>query len=151
MLRFKICCVHSPAEVEMAVRAGASAIGLVSGMPSGPGILGEDRIAEIAVTVPPFVTSVLLTSRTSAEAMAEQVELCGVRAVQVCAPVERSVFAELRRLVPGRAILGVVHVLGPESIDRAREIEPVVDAVLLDTGVPSGPNRQLGGTGRTHD
>lgn len=34
--RVKICCISSVEEAEMAVRFGASALGLVSEMPSGP-------------------------------------------------------------------------------------------------------------------
>ena len=46
--RVKICCIASVAEAEAAVAAGADAIGLVSAMPSGPGVIGEDLIAKIA-------------------------------------------------------------------------------------------------------
>ena len=45
--RVKICCISSLAEAELAIRYGASAIGLVSAMPSGPGVIDEDLIAEI--------------------------------------------------------------------------------------------------------
>ena len=44
----KICCISSVEEAAMAIECGASALGLVSHMPSGPGVIGEDRIAEIA-------------------------------------------------------------------------------------------------------
>ena len=46
--RVKICCISSREEAQTAVRYGASAIGLVSDMPSGPGVISEDIIAEIA-------------------------------------------------------------------------------------------------------
>lgn len=46
--RVKVCCIASVAEAWTAVRAGASALGLVSAMPSGPGVISEARIAEIA-------------------------------------------------------------------------------------------------------
>jgi hypothetical protein len=35
--RIKICCINSENEARMAVEFGASAIGLVARMPSGPG------------------------------------------------------------------------------------------------------------------
>jgi len=53
--RVKVCCIASEAEAALAVRMGASAIGLVSRMPSGPGPISERRIREIAATVPPTV------------------------------------------------------------------------------------------------
>ena len=48
--RVKICCNRSIEEAHLAVRAGASALGLVSDMPSGPGVISEVLIAEIAAT-----------------------------------------------------------------------------------------------------
>jgi len=52
-VRVKICCIASIAEAWLAIDHGASAVGLVSAMPSGPGPIPEDLIAEIAATVPP--------------------------------------------------------------------------------------------------
>jgi phosphoribosylanthranilate isomerase len=51
MPRVKICCISSLEEVRMALAAGASALGLVSQMPSGPGVISETPIAQIAATV----------------------------------------------------------------------------------------------------
>ena len=59
--RVKICCIASVEEAWLAIEAGASAIGLVSEMPSGPGPIPESLIAEIAATIPPGVSSFLLT------------------------------------------------------------------------------------------
>ena len=46
--RIKICCIASVAEARLAARYGADALGLVSAMPSGPGVIPEARIREIA-------------------------------------------------------------------------------------------------------
>lgn len=64
--RVKICCIASVVEARLAVRHGASALGLVSAMPSGPGVIAEELIAEIAATVPPPIATFLLTSKPSA-------------------------------------------------------------------------------------
>src|SRR2546423_14950678 len=61
--RVKICCIASREEARMAVECGASAVGLVSAMPSGPGPIAEELIAEIAARVPPGVATFLLTCR----------------------------------------------------------------------------------------
>ena len=47
----KICCIASREEARLAISAGASAIGLVSAMPSGPGPIADSLIAEIAAMV----------------------------------------------------------------------------------------------------
>ena len=52
--RFKICCIQTPEEARLAIEAGASALGLVSAMPSGPGEIPDALIAEIAKDVPPM-------------------------------------------------------------------------------------------------
>ena len=82
-IRVKICCIQSGAEAELAVRLGASALGLVSEMPSGPGVIDDDMIAEIARRVPPGVSRFLLTSRVDVGEIAEQVRHAGVDTVQL--------------------------------------------------------------------
>ena len=67
--RVKICCISSITEAHQAIGLGASALGLVSQMPSGPGVVDEARIAEIIATVPPAVATFLLTSATDAHAI----------------------------------------------------------------------------------
>ena len=51
--RIKICCISSVEEARLAVRAGADALGLVGEMPSGPGVIDDDRIREITAAAPP--------------------------------------------------------------------------------------------------
>lgn len=150
-IRIKVCCIETAAEAKTALRLGASALGLVSEMPSGPGVIGEDEIAGIAATVPPFVTTVLLTSRTEVEDIVRQQRRCGVNAIQLCEPLANPDHLALRERLPGISIIRVVHVDGETSVDEALAVGDTVDALLLDTGVREGPDRQLGGTGRTHD
>lgn len=57
--RIKICCISSIEEARMAIEAGASALGLVGPMPSGPGVISDDLIFEIAKTVPPPIVTFL--------------------------------------------------------------------------------------------
>jgi phosphoribosylanthranilate isomerase len=151
MTRTKICCISSVAEARLAVRHGASAIGLVSQMPSGPGVISEALIAEIAATVPPGVASVLLTSLVSSADIVAQQKRCRVNALQLCDRVEQSVYSDLREALPGIAIVQVVQVTGEESVTEAIEVSSSVDAVLLDSGNQGLPVKELGGTGRTHD
>lgn len=149
--RVKICCISSPEEAELAIACGASALGLVSAMPSGPGVIDEALIAEIAARVPPPVTTFLLTSQTEADAIIDQQRRCGTSVVQLCDYVEPAVHVQLRRELPGIRLVQVIHVTGPESVDMACEVAPRVDALLLDSGNTTLTVKELGGTGRTHD
>ena len=149
--RVKICCIGSVDEAWMAIRHGTSALGLVSEMPSGPGVIPEDLIAAIAARVPPPVATFLLTSkRESAEIIAQQRQT-GVKTIQIVDSVDPDCYADLRRALPGISLVQVIHVTGPEAVERAFSVAPHVDAVLLDSGNLTAPVRELGGTGRTHD
>jgi phosphoribosylanthranilate isomerase len=57
----------------------------------------------------------------------------------------------LKSSLPGIGIVQVVHVTGPESVDEALAIASEVDALVLDSGNPSLPVKELGGTGRVHN
>jgi phosphoribosylanthranilate isomerase len=149
--RVKVCCIQSPAEARSAIAAGASALGLVSEMPSGPGVIPEERIAAIAAAVPPPVAPFLLTCLQDAASLAAQQRRLRVGTLQLCDRLGRGALAELRAALPGVRLVQVVHVTGPESVDEACEVAPEVDAVLLDSGNPGLPVKELGGTGRRHD
>jgi phosphoribosylanthranilate isomerase len=149
--RVKVCCIASAEEARAAVECGASAVGLVSAMPSGPGVIDEELIAEIAARVPPSVATFLLTCRQDAGSIVEQQRRCRVNTLQLCDRVAPEVHAELRARLPGVSLVQVVHVRGVESLDEALSVAPRVDALLLDSGDQSLAVKELGGTGRTHD
>ena len=135
----------------MAIEAGASALGLVSAMPSGPGVIGEEQIAEIAAVVPPPIATFLLTSRQDVDSIVEQQRRCRTNCVQLCDRVTSGLLGELKAALPGVSIIQVVHVTGPESIEEAMAVATTVDAILLDSGNQSLAVKELGGTGRRHD
>ena len=135
----------------MAIDAGANAIGLVSAMPSGPGPIPEDLIAEIAAIVPPGVSSFLLTCLRDPDEIIDQQQRLRVKTIQICDRLPDGSHAKLRAALPGVSLVQVVHVTGPESVDEAIAVAPEVDAVLLDSGNQSLAIKELGGTGRTHD
>jgi phosphoribosylanthranilate isomerase len=151
VVRFKICCIQSIAEAEMALRHGASAIGLVSAMPSGPGPIGDDTIREIASWATPRTRTFLLTSRTDVAGIAAQVRAAGVNTVQLVDALPKGAHIALRMMIPTVRIVQVIHVRGPESVDEAQAVAPLVDEILLDSGNPGAAVKELGGTGRVHD
>jgi phosphoribosylanthranilate isomerase len=149
--RVKICCIQSIEEAWLAIKYGASAIGLVSEMPSGPGPIAEKLIKEIAATIPPGITSVLLTCKTDAREIIEQQRWCGVNAIQIVDRIEQGSYQDFKEAMPGISIIQVIHVTGEESIEEAISVAPHVNAILLDSGNRDLKVKELGGTGRTHD
>lgn len=147
----KICCISSPEEAQLAIAAGASALGLVSAMPSGPGVIDEDLIAQIAAVVPPGIDTFLLTSRQDASSIIEQHRHCLTTTLQLVDALSEAELRRLRRKLPGVQLVQVIHVIDERSVAQALAVAPLVDALLLDSGNPALAVKQLGGTGRTHD
>ena len=149
--RVKICCIGSVAEARLAISYGAHAVGLVSAMPSGPGVISESLIEQISPAIPPGVASFLLTCRQSAEAIIDQQRRLGVNTIQLCDSIPIDEYPRLRGDMPGVKLVQVIHVLGIESIKAAVQVAPLVDGLLLDSGNPTLAVKELGGTGRRHD
>src|SRR4029078_1392615 len=106
--RVKICCIANIAEAWMAINHGASAIGLVSAMPSGPGPIPESLIAEIAKTVPPGGASFLLTCKQDGPSIVDQQRRLGVNTIQICDRLEDGTYDDLRSALPGISIVQVI-------------------------------------------
>ena len=151
MIRFKVCCIRDAAELALAVRHGASAVGLVSAMPSGPGPIPEDAIARLLPRVPPGVDAFLLTSLTEVDALVDQHRRLPAPVLQLVDRLEAGAHARLRRALPGIRLVQVVHVEGDAAIEEAIALAGGVDALLLDSGRPGAAVKELGGTGRVHD
>jgi phosphoribosylanthranilate isomerase len=147
----KICCIASIEEATLAIASGASALGLVSAMPSGPGVIEDARIAEIAAAVPPPIATFLLTSLHEADAIIEQHRLCRTTTIQLVDHIAQADLVKLRKHLPGIKLVQVIHVGGEESIEEARVASAFVDALLLDSGNQRLAIKELGGTGRIHD
>ncbi len=149
--RVKICCISSLVEAQLAIQHGAAALGLVSRMPSGPGVISEEQIAEIASRVPPPIATFLLTCEQDVDVIIAQQKRCRTNTLQVVDSLTHGSHSDLQRALAGIAIVQVIHVVGPESVGEACTIAPHVDAILLDSGNPALQIKELGGTGRRHD
>lgn len=149
--RIKICCIVSPEEAALAIAHGADALGLVGAMPSGPGVIDDDLISEIVDTVPPPVSTFLLTSETEAGRIVHHARRCRADTIQLVDRVAPDAYPIIRAALPSRRLVQVIHVEGEKSIETATSAARLADAILLDSGRPSAELKELGGTGRTHD
>jgi len=148
----KICCIADEGEAALALAHGARALGLVSAMPSGPGVIDDATVARLAQRLRGQpVQTFLLTARTEPEAIAAQHAQAGTDTLQLVKALAPQALRALRRLCPGVTLVQVVHVTGPDSLAQAEAAAPWVDALLLDSGNPRAAVPELGGTGRTHD
>lgn len=149
--RVKICCISSIDEAKIAIDCGASALGLVGQMPSGPGVIGDELINQIARTVPPPISTFLLTSETKSQDIILHYKKVHTTAIQIVDELENREYVLIRNELPNVKLVQVIHVIDDNSVKEALEISKYVDAILLDSGNPNLSIKELGGTGRTHN
>jgi phosphoribosylanthranilate isomerase len=120
-------------------------------MPSGPGPIPDERIAEIATSLPPPIAGFLLTSEDNADAIADHVRRTGVSTVQIVSHLDPRDSAELARLLPFVRRVQVIHVEDRRILNLIDVYANHVHAFLLDSGRPGAAVPELGGTARVHD
>ncbi|MCL4245038.1 MAG: phosphoribosylanthranilate isomerase [Candidatus Dadabacteria bacterium] len=144
----KVCGIRSVEEAAGAVGAGATAIGVLVGVPdSVPDRVTPDLGKRIVSSVPGGVTTVMVTHVTDPEEVADMAAYMKVRAVQVHGDMDVRGLRTLRSLLPGVIIIKTIHVTGDEAAFRARDYAAAADMLLLDTAAGG----KIGGTGVTHD
>ena len=149
--RLKVCCIKNLEEARLAIEYGADALGLVGKMPGGPGIIPDHLIKEIAARVPPPVATVLLTSETSAGQIIEHYKRVNTGCIQIVDDLQEGSHSDIKKELPAVKLLQVIHVIDNRSVNKAVQISNSVDAILLDSGNPNKPVKELGGTGRIHN
>ena len=151
LVRVKICCISSIDEANMVIRFGASALGLVANMPSGPGIISDEEIMSISKSVPPAIATFMLTSETSADEIILHHKRTLTNTIQIVDELTQGSYEKIKKALPAIKIVQVIHVIDEKSIDEAIRISHSVDALLLDSGNPNLAIKELGGTGRVHN
>jgi phosphoribosylanthranilate isomerase len=149
--KIKICCINSITEAKLAMRYGASAIGLVGRMPSGPGPIEDELIKNIAVTIPPPIATFLLTCETSAEQIINHHKRTFTNTIQLVDELPVEEYAIIKEAIPAIKLVQVIHVIDERSVEEGIKVSKHVHAILLDSGNPQFAIKELGGTGRVHD
>lgn len=149
--KVKICCISDIHEANLAIHYGASAIGLVSEMPSGPGVISEDEIRKIAEAVPNNIETFLLTSKQGSDQIIDQLKRCRTTAVQIVDELIDGNYEDIKDELPHIKIVKVLHIQDESNIKSAIKLSEKVDALLLDSGNKNLIIKQLGGTGRVHN
>ncbi len=149
MTRVKICGLTREEDVDAAVDAGADALGFIAGLTSSPRNLALERVGSLMSRVPPFVTSVLVTTGAALVEGSDSVRRMAPRAIQLYGAdysadsIRASFRAQLIRPFPvGREVEAETEVL-----PRAGSALRGYDALLADTAKKGFE----GGTGLTSD
>jgi phosphoribosylanthranilate isomerase len=151
-VRVKICGVRSESDVDIAVGAGAHAVGFLVGLTHA----SEDELDAVDARrlvrrVPPFVEAVLVTHLVDPLEIAALTTSLGVSTVQLHGDMDAAAVRGTRDALPLTKLVYAVHVTAGTSTaalqDEIASVSGLVDAVVLD----SRTEDRVGGTGRTHD
>lgn len=149
-IKVKICCINSKKEAQIAYKYGASSIGLVSKMPSGPGIISDSLINKIVNSSPAGLKTTLLTCYTSPNKIINQHKKAKTNNIQLVKKIDIDNYGIIKKALPYTKLIQVIHITDKDIIKNAIKISKQVDYLLLDTG--SFINKEeLGGTGKVHD
>ena len=146
-LWIKICANTSLQDAQLAVDAGADAVGFV--FAPSPRQVTATRVAAIAAHLPAAVEKIGVFVHAEFDEIYATVRACGLTGVQLHSDVAPDLTAKLReRLGAALRILRVVH-YGPEAAEQTAAIaqDAYVDAILVD----SRTAKAAGGTGITFD
>ena len=151
MTKVKVCCIRNINEARLAFKYGATAIGFVSSMPSGPGVIKDEIIRSIISRLPCSTLCFLLSSKTNSIDLISQLEYTQANTLQIVDYVEDEVYKDLREFKASINIVQVIHVMEEDDIEKAMKVSKFVDMLLLDSGNPNSRIKTLGGTGKTHN
>src|SRR4029078_3999732 len=95
--RIKICCLASLEEAQLAIDAGADAVGLIgrSAVPSSPRAIDDRTVAEITARVPSPLSTFVLTVATRASDVARHALAAGASTVQIVSHLSPEESAQL--------------------------------------------------------
>ncbi len=147
-MKCKICGTESFASLEIAVAAGADAVGFIVGITHK----SEDAISpafarEMIHALPPFVSGVVVTHLTDEAALLNLVRETECSVLQIQDMVSLETLRSLRASFPHLHIIKAVHVVDRTAIETAKMFAGEADSLILDSRTAD----RLGGTGLTHD
>lgn len=146
MTRVKLCGFTRAADLRAAAYAGVDAIGVITELPSdveSPREVAPSSAADLIAAAPPFVTTVLVLMPGTPERAVELSRLVDPDVLQLHGEFS----ADELQYIRAEAETKLVAAVDAENTERVRDLDSVVDALLLDSVTDGG----AGGTGETHD
>ncbi|VVB52537.1 N-(5'-phosphoribosyl)anthranilate isomerase [uncultured archaeon] len=141
-VRAKICGVTRNSDAQVAVEAGASAIGCVIDVPvDTPRKVSASKAHIIFKNLPPFVEAVAVIMPDSVEVASRIAQESGAHTLQLAGDEPVELIAGLKS--KGFRVIKSVPVVGEDTLLKAAQYASCADAILLDSG--------RGGTGEPHD
>ena len=150
MFKVKICGIKRVEDANLAIEAGADALGFLVGQThTSADFISPLTAKTIAASLPPGATPVLVTHLTDPDDVLNLAALVGMNTVQLHGEIWPEDVARLRRAAPNLTFLKAFHVTDEASLGYGDEFVGLVDGFVLDT--VNSRTGQIGGTGQTHD
>jgi phosphoribosylanthranilate isomerase len=147
-VRVKICGVRCFADLQVVLSAGVDGVGVILGARHRTeDEVSPQRAAELVAALPPFVSSVMVTHLQEAAPIVAMALRVRPTTLQLHDAIPAGEIQALRAALPGTKLIQAIHVVNDTAIAEAAALEPLVDALLLD----SRTAERIGGTGQTHD
>jgi len=143
--RVKICGITASEDLNIAVKAGADALGFVVYAPRSPRNLSLDKARRLIKATPIFVETVAVTIQKNIEQLIKIYDELLPDVIQIHNPPNNN--QDFRKQLPHNKLIGVIQVKEGNTIDDVSETAEFFDGITLDTYDPEG----YGGTGKTHD
>ncbi len=146
MTRVKICGIKTLNDAKAVVDAGADALGFLVDIKGAKNSVGSATAAAIIAQLPPFVSSVAVTTETDAKAILRIVRNARANTIQLQGKVTPDTVRAVKVFFV--KVYVAIHVTDENAIEDAKKFEDAADAIILDSTDKTGA---LGGTGKTHD
>ena len=150
-MRIKICGIKTEADVEIVIKAGADAAGLLVGqLHTSTDFILPSTALRLSGLLPPFITPVIVTHLVDAISILDIVKKTGITTLQLHGGSSPEEVRKICDALPGNGkIIFAVHIIKNEMVPSLEAYYPYIDAVLLDSyNLTTG---QVGGTGQIHD
>jgi phosphoribosylanthranilate isomerase len=148
-MRVKICGIRSFDEANGVIEAGADALGFHIELDRSHCPVSAAGASGIISKLPPFISSVVVTSETDPEKLLRIMKSTGATTLQLHKEVSTETLHAVETVLVNTKIYVAVSVISDESIVIAKNFENSAGTVILDSMNKETGAR--GGTGKTHD
>lgn len=149
-MKVKICGIKTEKDLQIAIDAGADAVGFITDVPvDSPRKISLGEATRLIRKIPVFVTSVLVIMPENAEQAIKMINIAKPTAVQIHNALPLHELVKIRETgVKLIKTIPVTQYADTEMLlDLMQELSGIVDAVLLDTALDG----KSGGTGVPHN
>jgi len=148
MMRVKICGISTLEEAQSVIAAGADALGFHVELEHAKRPIGVATAAAIIQQLPPYVSSVIVTTETDPKKLIRLLKATHANTLQLQGEVSADTIAAVKAVFSNVKVYPVVHVFGSDAIEHAKKFGDA-DAIIVDSADRETGAR--GGTGKTHD